>query len=490
MQLRRQIARQIGGLVGAVALLAGASVWGINAAHQDFGAALRGYQSLRVVYGVGAGVSTAKALLGASRADPARVRAELASASARWQLELASLERSASATESALDGALRSALALFETPPPGTTAAYALRLASMDRILGQVARLASDIRADIERRQVAAERTRRTVILFMVSMGLLIVIAAAAIGIRQYRSVVTPIQQLSAAVRRFTAGDFSQRISPLRYAEFTALSDDFNTMASELDELYRQLEQKVRAKSRELVQSERLASVGYLAAGVAHEINNPLGIITGYAEWSLKQLDEPKSPDIRGIEKTLRIICDEAFRCKEIVQKLLSLSRCGDSAGAGRQRVNLGAVVEEVAEMVKALGEFAGRKLSVSIDSPSDQLHVHAAPGEIKQVLLNLAVNALDAVADGSGHVQIEVCRTEASVRIDVSDNGRGMTPATLERIFEPFYTERRDDTRQRGTGLGLSISHAIIQSHAGAIHAHSDGPGTGSRFTLTLPAA
>ncbi len=107
-------------------------------------------------------------------------------------------------------------------------------------------------------------------------------------------------------------------------------------MASELDELYRDLEQKVAQKSRELVRSERLASVGYLAAGVAHEINNPIGIIAGYAELAMQKLDREASPaTVAEARQSLGLICEEAFRCKEIVQKLLSLARPGEESRAG-----------------------------------------------------------------------------------------------------------------------------------------------------------
>jgi signal transduction histidine kinase len=120
---------------------------------------------------------------------------------------------------------------------------------------------------------------------------------------------------------------------------------------------------------------------------------------------------------------------------------------------------------------------------------------VDAVEGEMKQVLMNLLINALEATDDGTGEVKVTVARDgEHRVTLAVADNGRGMGPETLERVFEPFFTERRprdpDSPPRPGTGLGLSITHAIVQSHGGRISAYSDGPGRGSRFVIDLPAA
>jgi signal transduction histidine kinase len=303
------------------------------------------------------------------------------------------------------------------------------------------------------------------------------------------------------------AGRFADRIDlrgkrgdseTSRYPEeFARLADDFNHMAAELDEFYQELEAKVAAKSKELVRSERLASVGYLAAGVAHEINNPIGIIAGYAEYALAELKQRvgnRVPDPGEVEKTLQIICEEAFRCKEITSKLLSLAKPGDAA---RKPVNLADVAAGVASMVGGVKPFRDRRLSVRADADDrSKLVVSAVEAEMKQVILNLALNALEAVPRQTGEVRMHVARRGNWVELTVIDNGKGMTPQTLERIFEPFYTDKRgtgaspaEGGRRSGTGLGLSITHAIIEAHGGKIAAHSDGPGRGSRFIVRLPA-
>jgi two-component system NtrC family sensor kinase len=316
--------------------------------------------------------------------------------------------------------------------------------------------------------------------------GLFVMIAtfAAVISVLQYRGIMRPLRELRDAVRRMTAGDLSQRVHVHAEREFVELGDDFNRMASELDELYKTLEQKVQDRSRELVQSERLASVGFLAAGVAHEINNPLGIMSGYAELSLKrlrgQVDEAGIEDAR---RSLQIIRDEAQRCREITEKLLSLARKGTSARTAQ--VSVAGVIHDVIQMISGHASYSERKIS-SVIEESGGLMVTASETELKQVVLNLVVNALDATRPGGGMVRVEARVDRDQVVIAVIDNGRGMTPDVRDRVFEPFFSARGGDNR--GTGLGLSITRAIVEGYGGRIIAGSDGPELGSRFTVYLP--
>jgi signal transduction histidine kinase len=345
---------------------------------------------------------------------------------------------------------------------------------------------ANRIRIAIKNNRDAAEIQRRDT---LVAVGALcggVVLAAIALGFLQYRSVMLPLRRLSAGVRNIASGEFQQRLDVRGGGrdEFARLAREFNQMAAELDEFYHRLEQKVADKSKELIRSERLASVGYLAAGLAHEINNPLGIIAGYAEYSLGQLKEaaPAAAGSEDVAKSLQVIADEAFRCKEILGKLLSLARPGEG---NRQEVDLSQVAADVAAAVHGLRDYRDRTVDVVTTEP---MRVNAVEVEMKQVVLNLAVNALEAVPAG-GAVRIEVGRNDGWVELRVRDNGRGMSPQTLERVFEPFFTDKRG-VREPGTGLGLSITHAIIESHGGRIRATSAGPGQGSEFVVQLPAA
>lgn len=323
-------------------------------------------------------------------------------------------------------------------------------------------------------------------ILTLLGIGLIAVGVTLASGVCQYRSVMPPLARMRDRVREIASGRFDQRLADRGKDEFADLARDFNRMVAELEALYANLEQRVEVKSRQLVRSERLASAGYLAAGIAHEINNPLSIIAGHAELAIKDLRRK----LRGAEDAesiqgLEIIRDEAFRCKQIIEKLLSLIRYPD---APRAVIGLGPLAHEVASLVRGIKQFNGRTLNVAID-PDTPLRVLAHEAEMKQVLLNLTINAMEAVADTTGGVTITGRQSEGWAEVSVIDNGQGMTPQALSRAFEPFYTEKRGSD-VRGTGLGLSIVHAIIQDHGGSIEAHSDGPGHGCRFTLRLPAA
>ncbi|MGD0464502.1 MAG: ATP-binding protein, partial [Tepidisphaeraceae bacterium] len=239
-----------------------------------------------------------------------------------------------------------------------------------------------------------------------------------------------------------------------------------------------------------LLRNERLASVGLLAAGVAHEINNPLSIMTAHAELSLGAIERGDESAQDESARSLQVICEEAFRCKRIVEKLLTLGRGPQEAPSV---FSLGSLVREVVASVTAMPEFHNRMLTVTPANGIDD-RIKGRSDEIKQVVLNLVFNALEAISAG-GEVRVATSADRREVELSVTDTGRGMPPAVLDQIFEPFYTDARgkagagEDAR-RGTGLGLSIAHAIVVRHGGEIRAHSDGPGLGSRFTVVLPTA
>lgn len=482
MTLRRQMGYQIAAMIVGLLLLAGASLWGVNGLHQDFDAAVEGYQQLRQVYEVSSHVATARTLVTLPRPDEERALIEVQTASDLLGLFDGRHAGSAAAVRQALDEAaekLRTSIANHPSNDP------AAAVEPLNRVLAQMATWASEIRGRIEQKQDDANRKRHATMLVMAILSSAVILGAVLVGMAQYRSVMNPLKRLADGVRTIAAGQFANRIRPEGHAEFAALAGDFNRMAAELDDLYRDLEQKVAAKSKELVRSERLASVGYLAAGVAHEINNPIGIIAGHAEFALQQMQRnPGADTLADAEKTLRVVCEEAFRCKEIVAQLLSLARPGDE---NRRPVSLGTVAASVVATVGGLGQFRGRRLTLNAADGED-LRVVAREGEMKQVVLNLTLNALEAIGP-EGEVRIDVAKRDGWVELTVSDNGRGMSPQVLERVFEPFFTAKRG-LAPPGTGLGLSITHAIVESHGGRIAASSEGPGQGSRFVVQLPPA
>jgi two-component system NtrC family sensor kinase len=481
MTLRRTMAYEITATIVGLLLISGASLWGLNALHQDFDSSIAGYQELRQVYEVSSHVATARTLLTLARADDAKAHAQIQAAVDKYDLySPPTAERPATTGRKAhlrlaVRNALADALRIQDT---------AARVDSLNRVLAQVANLVNEIRRQIERAQQAADANRRTATILMSVLSAVVVVGAVIVGVWQYRSVIRPLHRLGHAARTIAAGRFADRVPAEGHAEFAELADDFNRMAAELDGLYRQLEEKVAIKSKELARSERLASVGYLAAGVAHEINNPIGIIAGHAELMLGKLANEERSD-GEVEGALRVICDEAFRCKDIVGKLLSLARPGDE---GRRRISLAELAENVVGMVGGLGEHRAKRVTLRINK-DHPLDVIASEAEMKQVLLNLVINALDAVAATGGEVWVEVNNADGFVELAVTDNGRGMTADVLDRVFEPFFTAKRG-RGEPGMGLGLSISHAIVRSHRGTIRADSHGPGKGSRFVVRLPAA
>jgi len=297
-----------------------------------------------------------------------------------------------------------------------------------------------------------------------------------------HRWVLDPVRLLHRGVRRVTLGQFDHRIELKTGDEMQSLAEAFNDMTARLSEIYADLERQVQERSRQLVRSERLAGVGFLAAGVAHEINNPLASIAFCSEALENRvgplLDREGVGDSKVIRSYLRMIQEEAFRCKNITEKLLDFSRCGEIR---RERVDLVGLVQGVVEMIRHMGKYRGKHVAFH---PRESVVAHADAQEIKQVVLNLVVNALDSMAPG-GTLRVELRYVEGMAEMAFADDGCGMPPEVLENIFEPFFTRRRTG---KGTGLGLSITHRIVSQHQGEIAATSPGEDRGSTFVVRLP--
>jgi signal transduction histidine kinase len=380
--------------------------------------------------------------------------------------------------------ALRSVIEAVSAPGANERADWSDQAMTLERLQRSLRAMAREADALVAKTQEHAGRSVRDAALVIAITFLVIAAVAISLSISQYRGIMRPLRAMRDGVRRIASGKFDQRLPAQGEREFIELTDDFNRMASELDGLYRDLEAKVAAKSRELVQSERLASVGFLAAGVAHEINNPLGIMSGFAELSLKRLrSTPDSSAVEDARRSLQIIRDEAFRCREITEKLLTMSR--GRGNSTRCPVDLHGVIDDVATMVAAHSAYRDRRVEISVD-PESELQVFGDDAELRQVLLNLCVNALEAVEPVTGVVRITCRRDDDAIQLAVRDNGCGMTESAREHVFEPFFSSRGGE--RRGTGLGLSITRAIVESLDGTIRAASDGTGSGSTFTVTFP--
>jgi signal transduction histidine kinase len=287
-------------------------------------------------------------------------------------------------------------------------------------------------------------------------------------------------------------GDFDHRIELHSGDEMADLGAAFNDMMERLQELYRDMARQINERSRQLVRSERLASVGFLAAGVAHEINNPLASIAFCSEALEARLGEllrqaraaGRGDDAEVFARYLKMIQEEAFRCKNITERLLAFSRSGERR---REEVDLRELVQSVLDVTQHLQNHRGKHIDFEVFAervPGGRITAWINGEEIKSVVLNLVVNALDSMDEG-GRLTIRLAQKAGMAELQFADTGCGMTQEVLENIFEPFFTRSRTG---KGTGLGLTISHRIISQHGGEIEASSPGPNKGSTFTVRLP--
>lgn len=297
--------------------------------------------------------------------------------------------------------------------------------------------------------------------------------------------IARPLDVLVEGSREVAAGKFDHRIHLDSHDEMRELANSMNAMTARFQEVRDDLDAQVRERTKQVVRSEQLASVGFLAAGVAHEINNPLASIAMCSESLESRLagllgdaDGPHAADREVARSYLDMIQKEAFRCKQITEKLLDFSRTGDPE---RHHTDLRDLVAGVIEMIQHLGKYQSKEVRLLDGEP---VIAEVCPQELKQVVLNLITNGLDSLEPG-GTVTVTLSSIGSDARIVVEDNGCGMTEEVIQHLFEPFFTRRRNG---QGTGLGLSITYRIVEEHHGQITAHSDGVGRGSRFTVTLP--
>ncbi len=228
---------------------------------------------------------------------------------------------------------------------------------------------------------------------------------------------------------------------------------------------------------RQLLQADKLASLGQLSAGVAHEINNPLGLILGYTQLILKETDAHGQ-----LHDDLKVIEKHAGNCKRIVEDLLKFSR---STATTKTRARLNELLEEVVQVVEA--KFSLENVGIVKRLAADLPEVTVDPDKLRQVFMNLVMNARQAI-QGAGTITVtsEADAANGQVLFSVRDTGCGIPSEIMHKIFDPFFTTKPTGM---GTGLGLAVSYGIIQDHEGEIHAEST-PGSGSTFHVRLPVA
>lgn len=298
------------------------------------------------------------------------------------------------------------------------------------------------------------------------------------------KSVMHPIRALAAGSRRIASGDYSHHVTVNGTDEFSELGKALNEMTDRFLLVRDDLDQQVRQRTAQIVRGERLAGVGFLAAGVSHEINNPLASIAMCAEslesrlYGLRDLSELDEERQQIVERYLTMIRSEAERCEKIAQKLFDMSQIGD---ARREVTDLHKLVREVVDVLRPIKQYHGRTIEIKCTGVATAA---VDPGEIKQVVMNLLTNALEHIAPG-GRVWLSLVPRPRFVELEFRDNGAGMSEDVKRHLFEPFFTRRLNGG---GTGLGLSVVHRIISAHGGEIAVDSAGPGEGSTFRVRLP--
>ncbi|MGB9082862.1 MAG: ATP-binding protein [Desulfuromonadaceae bacterium] len=299
------------------------------------------------------------------------------------------------------------------------------------------------------------------------------------------RIVVNPINRLLAATGKITGGQYGQKLNVSGSAELARLAVAFNEMASTLRNKDHLVTEQMAALKRvnsdlsqareETIRTEKMASIGLLAAGMAHEIGTPLASIMGYAELSAGE-----QPDNPAIQDYSRRIAEDCSRIDRIVRGLLDFSRPRMVSG---ESADVRDVVLSTVDLMTQQGVFKQLNLNKEIDEglPPARCDHH----QLQQVVINLLLNSRDATPAG-GTITVRVGRDGAHIRLDVIDSGAGISEESMKHIFDPFFTTKPPG---KGTGLGLAISARIVEGFGGRITAASKADG-GSCFSIRLPLA
>jgi two-component system NtrC family sensor kinase len=350
---------------------------------------------------------------------------------------------------------------------------------------------------DVSIQLVRQERVRRQTTLLMAATGfatLLLVAAVVILVVR--RNVHRPVRSLAETLGALGGGDYSARYEDEPIAEFAYLGKHVNRMAGDLQKanaelvdwaqtLERRVEEKtgeLKAAQAQMLRVERMASLGKLAAVVAHEINNPLASVVTYSRLLLRRFAHkggPKPGD--DSEKILEAIASESARCGEIVSNLLLFAR---RTGSRMEPTDVNKLVDRALFLLKHKMDLVQVHPDTILDPALPS--VHCDPSQVEQAILALAINGIEAMPEG-GTLTIRTSPLGPhGARIEVADTGVGMDEEVRKQIFEPFFTTKGEGDG-KGLGLGLAVVYGIVQRHGGAIDVESS-PGNGTRFDLTLP--
>ena len=341
------------------------------------------------------------------------------------------------------------------------------------------------------------EETKQMIVLFT----LLLVMLGILLSVTLVKMIASPINALVEATERIACGDLSQRVHVATDQELERLALAFNTMCDSvqktqgelelhnqnLEQMVRERTQKLEEAQRQVLQSEKMAAVGQLAAGVAHELNNPLGGILGYAQFALEKVQKGNlsETEIGAFSRYLSDIELQARRCKMIVKNLLKFSRSSNKEEFGL--VDINASLEEV--FLFTSHQLGMKDIHLNRQLQPDLPHVVGNANSLQQVFTNIIINSMQSMSEGGELVvrtslEQPVGEFGGAVAIMFKDSGGGIPKENLSKIFEPFFTTKKVG---EGTGLGLAVSYGIIRDHGGDIKAEST-LGVGSTFTVVLP--
>jgi signal transduction histidine kinase len=336
---------------------------------------------------------------------------------------------------------------------------------------------------------VITDPVRRQRDVLIVERGLVLVAIGVTLWLAISLTVGRPIRRLMRGVEAIGQGDLETRIDARSRTELGDLARAFNRTAESLQEAHRRslAEQDRRvALERQLRHTDKLAAIGQLAGEVAHEVGTPLNVIAGRARSMRREFSEG-DPRAEGLD----IIRNQVDRISRVIARILKAAR---PARMQREQVALRPIAEELAAFVAP--ELRRRDVRLALAIPDDLPTITADPDGLSQVLLNLIMNAIAAVspggrievvaapAGGAGAADASPGSAPRGIEVRVSDDGRGIAPEVLTRVFEPFFSTKRE----QGTGLGLSICRDIVRDHGGRITAESH-LGTGTTIRLWLPA-
>lgn len=344
------------------------------------------------------------------------------------------------------------------------------------------------------------EQTLRSNTYTIIGLSLgFIILAGLLVSYLVHRMVYQPLHDLEVGAARLATGNLEQSIPVRSDDEFGQLAESFNSMTSALRKSHADLEnwgltleQKVEEARHELniahaetARSEKLASVGLLAAGIAHELNNPLTGVLTFSCLVRKNMADG-SPDAEDLD----LVIKETKRCAAIIRRLLDFAR---EKKPEKSFANLNRLIEETAQLIEQPAQIDNIEIKLDLDEHLPEVWLDA--DLIKQVIMNMMVNAQHAI-ERAGSITIKtrllskypgsdpVIKAGSVAEITISDTGCGIAEENLQRIFDPFYTTKGIG---RGTGLGLSVSHGTIEAHGGVIDVKSTA-GQGTEFHIYLP--